>query len=130
MKKKIGFPKPKKVKKSTLKNKADKLFSAFIRSKGVCEASDCGTNVRCGGQLQCAHLISRWNLRLRWDKANALCICAGHHRFFTTRPLEWAEFLRENYSSQYAYVMAHKNEISKISFEEVIERLEKLVPLL
>ena len=117
------FPKVKKVKKSTLKKKVDQVFSLFIRRHGVCQGS--GHGCECGGNLQCAHIISRWNLRLRWDEMNVLCLCAGHHRYWTNRPLEWADFIRKNFSKQYNYVMTHKEEKKKMKesdYREVIER--------
>ena len=123
MSNKVGlkFPKPKKVKKSTLKKKCDVLFSTRIRSIGFCVVP----SIECkhGGQLQCAHIISRWNLRLRWDEMNALCLCAGHHRFYTTRPLEWAELIKNLFSAQYTYVMRHKNELNEETLEDTYKRL-------
>ena len=118
----VKFPKPKKVKHSTLKRKCDVLFSSIVRSFGRCQAK--GAYCKCGGMLQCAHLISRWNLRLRWAMPNSLCLCAGHHRYFTNRPLEWVSFLQEHYPTQYAYVMEHKNELTKETLEEVYKRLK------
>lgn len=66
--------------------KLDKLFSQKVRSKGFCE--------RCGKEsnLQCAHIYSRRNKRLRWDFENALCLCAGCHLYWWH--LEPAEAVR------------------------------------
>lgn len=119
----MKLPKPKKVNKSSQKKKADKLFSELVRSVGYCQAEGKAKECKCGGGLQCAHLITRWNLRLRWDEKNALALCAGHHRFFTHRPLEWAEFLLRYFPERYEYVMKHKNELSTETFAEVINRL-------
>ena len=116
--------KPKKVKKSTLRNKADKLFSIYIRSFGLCEAMGI-TNVRCGGSLQCAHITTRGVTALRFDPMNALCLCAGHHRFWTHHPLEWVEFLWKYCPDRLKYVMKHKNDKVKKTedlYRETIER--------
>lgn len=132
--KKLKFPKVfkhrhlkvkvKKVKKSTLRNKADALFSKHIRSFGGCQAMTY-EDVRCDGVLQCAHLTTRGNMRLRFDENNAICMCAGHHRFFTNHPLEWSLFLQTWHKNKYDYVMVHKNEKIKKTedlYREVIER--------
>lgn len=119
------FPKPhrfvkvekkKKIKKSVLKKTLDKLFSLYIRRGGVCEAF--GIECKCGGIMNCAHIITRGNLRLRWDENNALCLCQGHHRYWTTRPLEWANYIRTHHSKKYTYVMTHKNEIKKMKEQD------------
>jgi hypothetical protein len=102
----------KKIKKSTLRNKADSLFSKFIRSRGYCQAEG-KTMTKCGGVLQCCHVTTRSVTALRYDEMNVLCMCAGHHRFFTNHPLEWAEFLLEHYPENHTYVMVHKNDVIK-----------------
>ena len=119
----LKYSKPKKVNKSTLKKRCDTLFSLRIRSVGQCVAPvvDC----KHGGQLQCAHIITRWNLRLRWDEMNAICLCAGHHRFYTTRPLEWAELIKTYFPKQYTYVMAHKQELNEETLDETYTRLKE-----
>lgn len=120
---KVEKKKVKKVKKSTLRNKADALFSKFIRRGGVCQAAE-RTHIKCGGPLQCAHLTTRSHTALRFDEMNALCLCAGHHRYFTHRPFEWMVFLTDNYPQMYAYVTHNMNKTVKKTedlYREVIE---------
>lgn len=75
----------KKPSRTTLRNKADKLFSKYIRQRDKeCQAS--GNHV---GVLQCAHLISRRYLATRFDDRNAVALCIGHHKFFTEHPIQW-----------------------------------------
>jgi hypothetical protein len=45
------------------------------------------------GALQCAHLISRRYSATRWLEINAVALCAGHHTYFTHRPLEWTDWI-------------------------------------
>lgn len=73
--------------KTALRIKADTLFSQKVRAAGRC--------ARCGAadRLQCAHIVSRRYLCTRWDKDNAICLCAGCHMYFTHRPLEWEEWI-------------------------------------
>jgi hypothetical protein len=70
------------VKRSTLKNKCDRLFSMRVRAAGVC--------ARCGEtrNLQCSHFISRRYLGVRYNLLNAECLCIWCHKFLTDRPLE------------------------------------------
>lgn len=65
----------KKQKRSTLKNKATKIASEIVRSRGYCEW--CGArNVR----FEAAHIISRTYSKTRCDLNNMLCLCSACHR--------------------------------------------------
>lgn len=77
----------------------DKLIGDRVRSRGVCEAV--GRPHK--GVLQWAHIISRSYHNTRWDEDNALCLCAGCHKFYTDRPLEWEVFVTTTYTSPYRY---------------------------
>jgi hypothetical protein len=74
-----------------LKAKCDKLFSQFIRSLGECER--CHRSVRV--QLQTAHIFSRRYVSTRYEPLNALCLCAGCHRWGHDNPVEFVEFIKE-----------------------------------
>lgn len=127
--KKLKHSKPKKINKTAQTRRLDILFSKAIRSIGFCQAEGKlidGKLIRCGGQLQCAHITTRSNRRLRWDTMNALSLCAGHHRWWTTHPLEWVEFLIKYYDEKYLYILAHRNEINDETHAETLERLKKL----
>ena len=80
----------KKRKKASVTKELDTLFSLVVRSVGKCEADD---GRPCNGPLQCAHGFTRSYRATRWDRRNAFCLCAGHHMFYTHRPLEWDEVL-------------------------------------
>lgn len=77
-------------KRSTLRNRADKLFSQLIRARDKC-CLKCGTTE----DLQCAHIIGRSYKAVRWDEANAIALCRSDHLYYTHRPLEWIDFIGE-----------------------------------
>lgn len=105
-------------KKSKLK--ADKLFSLLIRKVNTCELAGVDS-IQCGGGFQCAHIIGRANFKLRWDTANAFCLCAGHHVYYTNHPWEWQELIREQYPDRYEYLNGLRNEMWDRDIEKVLE---------
>lgn len=112
----------KKPSKSTLKRKADKIFSEKIRSKGYCELAG-KDKVKCGGGLQTMHIIGRANFNLRWDEINALCGCAGHHVYYTNHPTDFAIVISEQFPDRFEYLKEHRNEMWDKDIEKVLEEL-------
>lgn len=90
----VGQKKKPTIKRSSVIKKLDKVFSQIIRSKGFCE--HCGVSDR---TLQCAHIYSRRHKNIRWDKENALCLCAGCHLFWwhhePAEAIRWAMGIRD-----------------------------------
>jgi len=76
---------------SKLVKKADAAFGGIVRSVGFCQSG----RPNHAGPLQCAHHFSRRYEATRWTIGNASCLCAACHVFFTHRPLEWDEWLRQ-----------------------------------
>lgn len=68
---------------------ADALFGKIIRRDGYCHI--CGSTE----VVQCAHGFSRRYRAVRWDERNAWALCRRHHLYFTHRPLEWEEWMRD-----------------------------------
>ncbi len=101
-----------------MKRKCDKLFSAYIRSRGACEW--CGKS---DDTLQCAHIFSRRYLVTRWDELNALCLCAGCHFKAHHKPLEFAEFVNDHLGEiRYLKLMKEaKRTIKYIDLEAIIK---------
>ena len=77
----------KSVAKGPSKETLDRVFSLLVRSVGCCQS--CGATER----LQCAHVVSRRYLGVRFAFDNAMCLCAACHMRFTHRPLEWEVFV-------------------------------------
>ena len=112
----------KKGSKASKKRKADKIFSEKIREVGVCELKGLD-NIKCGGNLQCMHIIGRSNHNLRWDSMNAICGCAGHHRYYTSHPFEFYELIQKNWPEQYKYLQEWKNEVWDKDIDRVLKEL-------
>lgn len=104
-----------------LKQIADQGFSRYIRSRGVCQAAGLD-DVRCAGQLQCAHIEGRGHHSLRWSEMNALALCGGHHSFYTHRPFFWMMFIAEHFPEQHEYVTAHIRDVWDKDLEAVAEK--------
>lgn len=82
------------------RGKATRLHSLLVRARGSCEA--CGYTCPCPTapashtadcKLQCAHIIGRARVRTRTDLANAVALCSGDHRRFTSEPIEWGRWV-------------------------------------
>lgn len=77
------------------KGRCDTLFSKIVRARanGRCQNPDCQYRDK-GYRLECAHVYVRSYNATRIDFDNAFALCAGCHRWFTNRPLDFAEFCR------------------------------------
>jgi 5-methylcytosine-specific restriction endonuclease McrA len=99
--------------KDKKKAKADKLFSLFVRDRdGKCVF--CGTTVR----LQCAHIFSRRNMRLRHDPQNAITLCFKcHFRYMHYNSAEGIARFQNMYPKRWEYLLVAKNEIKKLTMK-------------
>lgn len=103
------------------KAKADRLFSLIIRSRGYCE--NCGTTQN----LQTAHIYSRRYSHTRCDPENAVCLCAGCHRYFTDRPVEFSSWLHGHVGVARLTRIREKSLLrSKVDWSEVVVELEEI----
>lgn len=90
---KVRVRKVKKASRGKMGREADRLFSLIVRSIGFCQAR--GVRTDHSGPLQCAHIVGRSYRSTRWEEENAFCLCAGCHRFWTSRPIEFRRFVVE-----------------------------------
>jgi 5-methylcytosine-specific restriction endonuclease McrA len=107
--------------KKTLKARADKLFSEYIRSIGKCEW--CGA---VNDTLQCAHVFSRAYLVTRWEPINANCLCASCHFKWHQQPVEAVEWVKE-YLGEDVYDELRrvaKTSVKKIDLQQIIYDLQ------
>jgi len=114
----------KKPTKSYLKNKADKLFSLFVRSLDHCERDGEVNN------LQTAHIYSRRYVNLRYDIFNVLCLCSRCHRWAHDNPLDFVAWFNQNYPERLEYLKKKRNIIKKWTikdYEKTIEEIKNYV---
>ena len=120
----------KKVNKGTLKRKADQAFAKFIRTRdGRCMLQGMD-EIICSPQLQCMHLMSRRNMRLRYDEVNCITGCSAHHTYYTYHPEEWMFLIHDKFPLHFNYIVDHRSEIVKVNeeyFREVIKNYQQNV---
>lgn len=120
---------PEKFTLKSMKDRADRLFSAAVRSRGHCQR--CGSSDRM--KLQCAHIISRRYLGTRWTWDNALCLCASCHVWGHQFPLEFEALVLTILSPErYAELKAEALGIRKMdegSYRHLVGIMEDLVAL-
>lgn len=97
----------------------DRRFSAIVRSVGFCRA--CGSTER----LQCAHIVSRRYLGVRFSFDNAMCLCASCHLKYTHRPLEWEVYITEQFGpdllpSLKTRALAYKGPLDRIGIARTL----------
>ncbi len=117
--------KPKKVNKSALKKKCDILASQYYRRETpYCELAG-KDHISCSEQLQWMHIISRSNLRLRYEPYNKLVGCSGHHIFYTMNPVDWVRFLEAHFPERLAESELHRGEFMKPDYLAWIEKFSQ-----
>ena len=98
---------------------ADENFARHVRGWGPCMAL--ALDSACAGAEQCAHIISRSYRVTRWDPANAVPLCAGHHTYFTHRPLEWEAFIERTHPGLLADLKKRALNGTKAEAQELME---------
>lgn len=105
--------------------RCDAVFSKLVRRVGKCEAQEVWPH-ECAGPLQCAHILSRQYRAIRWDTANAVCLCAGAHVRFTHRPLEWERLVLDMIGPDALEDLKRRAlaDYARIDYEAVLSSLE------
>lgn len=74
-------------------DKADKLFSLFIRNRDKWQCQRCGGQYKPPtGALHCSHFQGRGKEPTRFEPLNADALCYGCHQYFTSHPAEHYEW--------------------------------------
>lgn len=106
------------------KKACDLTFSKIVRARGFCEK--CGNT----SNLQCAHIISRRFSNTRCVAANALCLCAGCHHYFTDHPVEWGMFVVHEMSVNYGELQRLSQSTAKVDWKALLPELRERLALL
>ncbi len=86
----------------SLKNKADQLFSRFIRERDRHTCYTCGKVIQ-ANESQNGHYISRKYLFYRYDERNCHCQCVGCNVFGKGNMTVYSLKMLENY--KYAFLV-------------------------
>lgn len=86
----------KKIKISTLKKKADGIFSQFIRIRDKGKCYTCGLQKH-WREMQNGHFVPRQYLSLRYDEVNCHCQCYACNMLYNGQPSAYAKRLEEDY---------------------------------
>ena len=79
------FSRSKKSRRKILEATVEMLFRAFIRNRDKkCCTPD--IRIKCGGPIQCGHLISGAGKSVRWDERFAFGQCRNHNKLHEYRP--------------------------------------------
>lgn len=110
-----------KITKTSLRRKLDKLCSEIIRKRGKCQKCY-GTNA-----LQTSHLFSRTYNNTRWDLCNLLCLCASCHFWSHKNPLLFTEWVKKYLGKEkYEALKEKHNQITKYTLEDLQTKLKVL----
>lgn len=97
--------------------RADQLVGDHVKARdGGCVVA--GPH---NGPLQWSHLVSRRYRAVRWMPENSVGMCAGHHRFFTDRPLEFEAWIVDRMGAEaWAALKARALEGPRVDVADVI----------
>jgi hypothetical protein len=110
------IPKPIRSSRKGLIKNLDTVFSLYIRERDgfTCVARP-HPFCKCTEVMQCNHLVSRSNYRLRWEPLNAICGCAGLNTWAHYHTVEWDKLWRELFPERVAMLDRLKGLKSKYS---------------
>lgn len=88
--------------------KADNLYSLLIRHRA---GNKCERCERTDGQMHCSHHVPRGVKALRFDPANAACLCFQCHAWWHSNPAESGPWLVELIGqTKFSYLLRRANE--------------------
>lgn len=116
------------IKLPTLLEKADKVFSFWIRTRDNFTCVVCGSKER----PQCGHLIKRGKHNTRFDEKNCNCQCSSCNWFHNEYPEAYTMFFLDKYGiEEYrklmksAYATPKKHQYTREELNEIIKKYSK-----
>ena len=118
-------------KKTTLKNKADKLWRKLGKENAVCEICSHYPELKVNyTQLHPHHIVGRRNMTLRWDLRNRCWLCPYHHTFGVksahSDPRWFNEYMEKFRKEDNDYLLERKNVLTHLTIEGLEEIIESL----
>jgi hypothetical protein len=107
---------------SSLKKKADLIFSNFIRAR------DNWTCVLCGRKeiVQCGHLIKRGKMATRYDEVNCHCLCSICNFKDQYEPQHYTRWFVKNYGALMYEDLVDRSkgikQMKRIDYEGIIKK--------
>ena len=96
--------------------KLDDAWSLLVKLEAgmKCEIEDCEHRPT----LNSHHIFTRSNKSTRWDEANGVCLCVGHHTFSSKfsahqTPTEFTYWLHEKYGDLFMEELSRKAHSTK-----------------
>jgi hypothetical protein len=110
---------------NALKKQADSLWSLVIKKRDNYRCQLAGKDhLKCKGNLQSAHIISRTKLSIRYNLCNGRCLCQAHHTYYTFRSSEWIQIVTQLWNDDYVSLLQQRNLLQKqFDFNEQIDEL-------
>ena len=83
------------------RKKLDIIFSNLVRERAnwYCQASSVNKRHE-PGTLDCAHIMGRRSVRLRWDPRNAVALARKEHIYFTEHPFDWRDWCVDQFGEE------------------------------
>lgn len=109
--------------KSWLKDKADEVFSRYVRTR------DQGTCITCGiqkpiSEMQAGHYVSRRHLSTRFDEWNVNCQCVSCNVFLKGNMVKYSRALMDKYGDEIIKTLddlsKQKRQMKKADYIEII----------
>jgi len=107
--------------------KCTDLARKIWRTAGICEASGSCRTKKEKPQLQGAHIFGVGAYpRLKADLRNGMSLCATCHRYYTSSPLDFVEFVKKTKYKKYLQPLRDKQNGPKVKifWEERYQELQ------
>ena len=113
-----------------IEGKLDTAWSELVKLEAgyKCEIEDCQHKPT----LNSHHIFTRSNKATRWDTANGVCLCVGHHTFSSKfsahqTPTEFTYWLHKKYGDVFMNELSQKaHSTAKFTKQDKEELLEEL----
>ncbi len=110
-----------------LKNKLDIIWARLVKLKAGSKCEICGKTAN----LNSHHIVSRNNLKFRWDLRNGVCLCVAHHKFANESahldPIWFIGWIKENRKEDYEYLLTNRNKFFDKDYARVESELKGLL---